>query len=402
MPSPRPVVAGSDTHAQTHHVAVLDAVTGSLLDDRQFPATIAGYQAVVAFIATFGTVLRFGVEGTNSYGAGLARHLRAAGIEVAEVIRPNRAERRLRGKSDPLDAVTAARVALAGDELPTPKSSDGLVESIRVLSVTRDSALKARTAVLCQIKMIIVSAPAELRETLARLSDQALLDRLRRARPGRLLDSVEAATTAALRRLARRHAYLTEEIDACYTELANLVHQAAPALLATKGVGPITAAQLLITVGDNPDRITGEAAFAALCGTSPIPASSGKTNRHRLNRGGDRRANAAIHQIALVRLSSDRRTHNYIAKKKAEGKTTREAIRCLKRIIAREIHKTITNPPEIPTIDDLRPLRKARGLSLQTVADHFGVWPMHISTIERGTRRDDDLANRYRQWLLAA
>lgn len=402
MPSPRQVVAGSDTHSQTHHVAVLDAATGALLGDRQFPATRAGYQAVVAFVATFGTVLRFGVEGTNSYGAGLARHLRAAGIQVSEVIRPNRAERRLRGKSDPLDAITAAKAALSGADLPTPKTSDGPVESIRVLSMTRDSAVKARATVLRQIKMIMVSAPAELRERLDRLTDRALLDKLRRARPSDPTSGVDAGTLVALRRLARRHAYLTEEIDDCTAELGALVKQAAPSLLATPGVGVVTAAQLLITVGDNPDRLTGEAAFAALCGTSPIPASSGKTNRHRLNRGGDRRANAAIHQIALVRVSSDRRTKAYIAKKKAEGKTVREAIRCLKRIIAREIYKTITNPPPIPTVDDLRPLRKARGLSLQTVADHFGVWPMHISTIERGTRRDDDLANRYREWLTPA
>lgn len=402
MPSPRLVVAGSDTHAQTHHVAVLDAVTGGLLGDRQFPATTAGYRATVEFVATFGTVARFGVEGTNSYGAGLTRHLLAAGIQVLEVIRPNRAERRLRGKSDPLDAITAARVALSGDDLPTPKTSDGPVESIRVLSMTRDSAVKARGTVLRQIKMIMVSAPAELRERLARLTDKALLDQLRRTRPGDPASGVDTATQVALRRLARRHAYLTEEIDDCTAELGALVKQAAPSLLAAPGVGVVTAAQLLITVGDNPDRLTGEAAFAALCGTSPIPASSGKTNRYRLNRGGDRRANAAIHQIALVRVSSDPRTKAYIAKKKAEGKTTRDAIRCLKRIIARELYKIITNPPAIPTIDDLRPLRKARGLTLQTVADHFGVWPMHISTIERGTRRDDNLANRYREWLTAA
>lgn len=164
----------------------------------------------------------------------------------------------------------------------------------------------------------------------------------------------------------------------------------------------MTAAQLLITAGDDPTRITNEAAFAALCGVSPIPASSGKRHRHRLNRGGDRQANCAIHQIGLVRYSCDPRTKAYIAKKTSQGKTFREAFRCLKRVIAREIYKTLTNPPDIPTVDDLRPLREARNITLETVAVHLGVWPAHISTIERGTRRDDALATRYREWLDAA
>lgn len=199
MTSTRPVVAGADTHSQTHHVAVLDAVTGARLGDRQFPATLAGYRAIVAFIASLGQLLRFGVEGTNSYGAGLTRHLRAAGIDVQEVIRPNRAERRLRGKSDPLDAISAARTVLTGDDLPTPKHSDGPVESIRVLALTRDSAAKARANVLRQIAMILVSAPAEQREKLQKLDQQALLATLRRSRPGDPLHSVDQATTTALR-----------------------------------------------------------------------------------------------------------------------------------------------------------------------------------------------------------
>lgn len=396
------VVAGADTHSQTHHVAVLDAATGQLRGDQQFPATPAGYRAIVAFVRGFGPLMRFGVEGTNSYGAGLARHLHAAQIEVREVIRPNRAARRLRGKSDPLDAITAAQVALSGEELPIPKSSDGPVESIRVLTMVRDSAVKARANVLRQIGMILVSAPATQRETLQKLGERALLDVLRRSRPVDPLDGVEPATSVALRHLARRHWQLTQEIDETTGQLRALIEHVNPGLLAAKGVGVVTAAQLLITTGDNPHRITGKAAFAALTGVSPIPASSGKTNRHRLNRGGDRQANNAIHTIALVRMSMDPRTKAYIAKKTAEGKTKLEAIRCLKRHIANEIYTLITNPPTVPDITDLRPARLARGLSLQTVADHFGVWPMHISTIERGKRRDDDLAHRYRQWLNAA
>jgi transposase len=402
MTSQRLVVAGADTHSLTHHVAVLDAVTGALLGDRQFPATQAGYRAILAFIGTFGTVARFGVEGTNSYGAGLSRHVTTAGIEVREVIRPNRAERRLHGKSDPLDAITAARVALAEEGLPVPKSSDGPIESIRVLAMVRDSAVKARANVLRQIAMILVSAPAEQREKLHHLDQKTLLTTLRRSRPGDPLSSVTNTTMIALRRLAQRHEHLTEEIDETTGQLRTLVDHVNPGLLAAKGVGVVTAAQLLITTGDNPNRITGKAAFAALTGVAPIPASSGKTNRHRLNRGGDRRANSAIHTIALVRMSMDPRTQTYIAKKQAEGKTKLEAIRCLKRHIANEMYTLITNPPAVPDTSDLRPARLARNLTLQTVADHFGVWPMHISTIERGKRRDDDLANRYRQWLNAA
>ncbi len=356
----------------------------------------------MAFIASLGQLLRFGVEGTNSYGAGLTRHLRAAGIDVQEVIRPNRAERRLRGKSDPLDAISAARTVLTGDDLPTPKHSDGPVESIRVLALTRDSAAKARANVLRQIAMILVSAPAEQREKLQKLDQQALLATLRRSRPGDPLHSVDQATTTALRHLARRHGYLTTEIDEITDQLRALIEHTNPALLAAKGIGVVTAARLLITAGDNPHRINSKAAFAAITGVSPIPASSGKTTRHRLNRGGDRRANNALHTIALVRMSSDQRTQDYITKKTTQGKSKLEAIRCLKRHIANEVFTLLTNPPDVPDTTDLRPARLARGLSLQTVADHFDVWPNHISTIERGKRRDDNLANRYRQWLQTA
>lgn len=403
MTSTRPVVAGVDTHSLTHHVAVLDAMTGKLLGEQQFPATVTGYRAILAFVLTFGSVLRFGIEGTNSYGAGLTRHLLAAGVEVREVIRPNRAARRLRGKSDPLDAITAARAALSGEDLPVPKSSDGPVESVRVLNLVRDSAVKARANVLRQIHMLLVCAPASQREKLQQLSEKALLDTLRRTRPAAPVNGVDHATATALRHLADRHRHLTEEIDDLTTQLGILVEHINPALLAAAGVGVVTAAQLLVTAGDNPHRITGKAAFAALTGTSPIPASSGKTTRHRLNRGGDRRANRAIHTIALVRMSvrADSRTQTYIAKKQAEGKTKREAMRCLKRHIANEVYTLITNPPAVPRIDDLRPARQQRGWTLKHVADHFGTRPARISDLELGRRRNDTLAAAYRALLAA-
>ncbi|MGH3525479.1 MAG: IS110 family transposase, partial [Mycobacterium sp.] len=248
----------------------MDAATGKLLGEHQFPATAAGYQAILAFVFTFGPVLRFGVEGTNSYGAGLTRHLLAAGVEVREVIRPSRAARRLRGKSDPLDAITAAQAVLAGEDLPVPKSSDGPVESIRVLNLVRDSAVKARANVLRQIAMLLVSAPAPQREKLQKLGEKALLDTLCHARPADPASGVDHATATALRHLARRHRHLTEEIDDITGQLYVLVEHVNPALLAAAGVGVVSAAQLLITVGDNPQRITSKAAFAALTGTSPI------------------------------------------------------------------------------------------------------------------------------------
>lgn len=401
MTSDRLVVAGADTHSLTHHIAVVDAATGEVLGDRQFPATIAGYRQVIDYVAGFGRIVRFGVEGTNSYGAGLTRHLHSADVEVREVIRPNRAARRLRGKSDPLDAVTAAQAALANPDLPTPKLGDGPVESIRTLTIVRDSAVKARATVLRQIAMIRVSAPELLREQLDCLSEKDLLSTLAEPYHRSPLDGVEQATTLALRHLAIRHRMLTTEIDEITSRLSELVKSAAPALLAAKGVGVVTAAQLLITVGDNPDRITSKAAFGALTGVSPIPASSGKTHRYRLNRGGDRRANCAIHTIALVRYSSDKRTKAYINKKQAEGKTKRDALRCLKRHVANDIYRLITNPPTVPTVDDLRPSRQQRGWSLQYVADHFGVYPARISEIERGHRRNDTLADAYRAFLAA-
>lgn len=388
------VIGGVDTHADTHHAAVIDA-NGRRLGDAKFPANRAGYAALAAFLAAFGTVARVGVEGTGSYGAGLARHLRATGLEVVEVIRPNRQTRRLRGKSDPIDAYSAAAVALAEGRHPVPKTADGQVESIRYLLVARRSAVKARTAAQVQIKTLLVTAPDQVRDKHRGRSDKDLIAALSRQRPA-------DAIGAALKSLGRRHEQLSEEIAELEAALAPLVRAANPALAAAKGIGVITAAQLLVTAGDNPHRLRSEAAFAALCGASPIPASSGKTTRHRLNRGGDRQANAALHRTALVRMSYDRRTQDYVAKKRAEGHGSKEILRCLKRAIAREVFTLLTRPVEIPDIQDLRPLRQARRFTLAQAAGHFGVWPATISEIERGTRRDDQLAADYRQWLTAA
>ena len=396
------VVAGVDTHKDTHHVAVLAVGTGARLGDLKVPATPAGYDQLLSFVASFGAIRLIGIEGTSSYGAGLARSLATAGVSIREVIRPKRAQRR-RGKSDPIDAYAAAAQALAEPEtLPVAKTNDGPVEQIRVLMAVRRSAMKARVAAHRQITCLLITAPEALKARFTDLTGNRLIDTLATTRPGPATTSVSAATGQALRRLARRHQNLTAEIDEIDTELHTLTIQAAPTMLATKGYGVITTATLLISAGDNPDRLRTEASFAALCGAAPIPASSGKTTRHRLNRGGDRQGNWALHQIALVRLSTDTRTKTYAAKLRAAGKSKKDVLRCLKRAIAREAWHLLVHPAPAPRIDDLRPLRHLRGLTLTQAAEHLGTVPARISELERGTRLNIQLANAYRDYLYAA
>ena len=313
------VVAGIDTHADTHHVAVIDR-TGRRLADAGFPATFAGYQAILVYLAAFGAVRIVGIEGTHSYGAGITLHLQRAGLRVVEVLRPNRQVRRMRGKSDPIDAYEAAATALAGGDHPEPKILDGAIEALRYLFAARRSAVKARSAAQVQVKSLLVTAPDRIRRRYREMGDSELLHALSRLRPSTEADQLSRTVLTALKSVARRHQNLTTEIDELETELTQLLDQAAPALHRTKGVGVITAAQLLITAGENSDRLHSEAAFAALCGASPIPASSGKTNRHRLNRGGDRQANSALHHIALSRISFDPRTRAYVARNETAGR----------------------------------------------------------------------------------
>ncbi len=335
-----PVTGGVDTHGQTHHAAAIDQV-GRQLGDREFPATPAGYRTLLAWLCGHGRVERVGVEGTGAYGAGLARHLRAADIRVVEVDRPDRQGRRSHGKSDPLDAYAAARAALAGTASGAPKTRDGRVEAIRALRVARCGAIKARTQSTNQLKSLLVTAPAELREQLRQLSTTALIATCSRLRPTSELSDPEQATKTALRRLARRHQHLNEEITEADAELRALVTTAAPRLLALTGVGVEVAGQLLTSAGDNPDRLRSEAAFAHLCGVAPIPASSGRTHRHRLNRGGDRAANSALYTVVLVRLRHHERTRAYAARRTQEGLSKREIMRCLKRYVAREIYTAL-------------------------------------------------------------
>lgn len=392
------ITVGVDTHADTHHVALIDA-NGQHLADEKFLATGSGYRAIGVFITSRGPVTSVGVEGTGSYGAGLTRHLRTAGFRVVEVNRPNRQERRLHGKSDPLDAYQAAHAVLAGRGTSVPKSRDGHVEAIRVLRTARTSALRSRTAVLGQISSVLVTAPEELRAKYRGHTVAARLKALASSRPVGECDDPATATAITLKRLAKRHQYLTKELGDCDAELAQIIGAHAPALTQINGVGTAVASQLLVTVGDNAERLTSEAQFAALTGVAPIPASSGKTTRHRLSRGGDRAANSAIHHIALVRMSTDARTKAYVAKRTEEGMSKREIMRCLKRYIAREVFRTLRNPRPIPATNDLRPQRQAKHVTQIAAARHFGVWSTAISRIEKGVSRDHDLTNRYREWL---
>jgi len=347
---PRSITGGVDTHADVHVAAVVDDL-GRSLATGSFPTTTAGYRALLDWMHQHGEVQQIGIEGTGSYGAGLARFLTGTGVAVVEVNRPDRATRRRSGKSDPVDAQAAARTALAGEQSASPKSHNGPVEAIRQLRICRRSAIKARTQAANQIHAVVLTAPDELR---ARFRDRPIakiVPDATRLRPGPDLTDPVAAAKHALATLARRWNHLNDEINALDRDLHTLVHATAPGLCALLGVGTDTAGALLIAAGDNPDRLHSEASFAALCGVSPIEASSGKITRHRLNRGGNRDANNALWRIALVRMSCDPTTRAYVERRTTQGRSKREIIRCLKRYIAREVYPHLTpsaHPPTTP------------------------------------------------------
>ena len=330
------VTVGVDTHADTHTAVALDQV-GRRLDIVEIAADETGCRCLVDWGRNLGELGSVGVEGTGSYGAGLARFLSDAGIEVIEVGRPNRQHRRRHGKSDPADAEGAARAVLAGEATSVPKSRDGIVESIRALHVVKRSAIKARTQAANQMTALALTAPEAARAEFRGLTP---LKRARRAagwRPGPGHDPA-TVTRRAIRTLARRWLDLTAEINTHNADLDEMTKTAAPNLLAQQGVSRDVAAKLLIAAGDNPQRIRTEAGFAALCGASPVKASSGKTNRHRLNLSGDRQANNALWTIAMVRLSHDPETRAYSERRKKQGLSHREIVRCIKRYLARRLY----------------------------------------------------------------
>ena len=334
------IYVGVDTHGDVH-VAVAKDQLGRHLGELSVATSRSGHRELHAWATSFGHTEAWGVEGTGSYGAGLARFLTAAGDKVIDVNRPNRRVRRLKGKNDSVDAEAAARAVLSGEATTIAKTADGVVEQIRVLRVARCGAMRARTQAANALKSLVVTAPDELRDQLRTHTTIELVRVAARFRISGASD-VTAATKLALRSLARRYEFLEDEIKILDQQLQQLTAQAAPRLVGVFGVGTDTAGALLVAAGDNPQRLRSEAAFAHLCGVAPIEASSGKTARHRLNRGGNRTANAALYRIVIVRMGLHQPTIDYVAKRTADGKSKKEIIRCLKRYVAREIFTALT------------------------------------------------------------
>ena len=392
-------LGGIDSHKDTIHVAVITGV-GQPVADREFPTTLAGYRRAVAWLIELGPLHAVGVEGTSSYGVGITTELLAAGLRVVEVNRTRPAEKRKQGKSDPLDAYRAARSVLSGEASTEPKNPS--IEPLRALTIARRSAVKAQQATWRQINALLVNTQPVLRDRYRDLPAAKLLAVLHDCRPDQIRDLDLADTMAALRTLARRHHTLQAEIEDLEQRMRRRATEANPALMAINGVGPAVGAQLLITAGDNPQRLRSSASFAALCGTAPIPVCSGKTSRHRLSRGGDRQANAALHHIVKVRMSHDPRTRAYRDARLAKGWTKKAVFRALKRAVAREVFHALAGHTTAPDYSDLRPARRAKNLTLTQAAEHLGVWPARIGELELGRRPNQELAARYRAWLTAA
>ena len=383
-PTRRRVTGGFDTHADTNVAAVLDTVTLRTLARATFPTTAVGHQAALEWMRAHGALDAVGVESTGTYGAGLARHLTAAGVKVIEVNRPEKLDRYLDGKDDFVDAEAAARAVLSGRASAIPKSGDGPVEAIRSLETAHESAAHDRVEAINQFKSMMFRAPNQFRDVFSTKTFRHQLNAAVRFRTS-YDDLVEQELRVALKMLAQRIRFLEAQIADIEARLRPIIAEHFPALLGLHGVGPHSAAQLLIAAGDNAHRLHSEAAFAKLCGSCPRPASSGKTVRFRLDRGGSRNANRALYRIVIVRMRHDDNTRRYVARRLAEGKTKAEIIRCLKRFVAREVFAAIINPPDnIPTGADLRAARDAAGVTLTALAVSLSIAPTNISRLERG------------------
>jgi transposase len=313
-----------------------------LLGVESFPATETGYEELLGWLVGFGELVRVGVEGTGSWGVGLSRFLSDHDVMVVEVDRPNRQTRRKKGKSDPTDAVSAARAALSGEAMVTPKNRNGQVEQMRVLMVARRSAREQRIQSLNQIRHLVFTAPESIRVRFKDRYKTGLVTEAANMRPRKGSDPIVFTTNMVIRNLARRIRVFNSEIREIDRTLTELISETAPSLFNLHGIGTDTAASLLVAAGDNPDRLHSERSWAHLCGVTPLPASSGKVIRHRLNRGGDRQANAALYRIVLTRMSSHQETRTYVARRREEGLSTPEIIRCLKRYVARQTYKHLT------------------------------------------------------------
>lgn len=345
------VIVGVDTHKDQHIAIAIDGLGGRLDQAKQVVASIDGYEELLTWAKSLGEIYAFGVEGCGSYGLGLARYLRRHDCKVFEVARPPRkGQRRLIGKSDPIDAEHAARVVLSGTGTATPKLANGVIEAIRLVKIARDSAVKVRATTIISLKNVLITASDELRQTLERLSDHKLILACASLETAGNIADPNVAVRHTLAHLASRWLTLHEEIKVHSAHLKALTKAVAPQMLERSGVGFDSAAQMLITAGDNADRIRSESAFAKLCGACPIPTGSGKTSgRHRLNRGGNRQANAALYRIVLVRLRWHAPTIAYAERRVAEGLSKKDIIRCLKRFVAREFYHLLPSI-SVPTV----------------------------------------------------
>lgn len=335
------VTGGADTHKHVHVIAALDHL-GRILGTLQISADPQGYDLAFKWLSGFGPITAIGIEGTGSYGAGLSRFLRAAHIKVIDVQCPNRQHRRRNGKSDCQDAIAAAKAVQSGEANTTAKTADSNIEMIRMLNIGRRSAVNTKTQLANQIHALIDTSPNLIREELKHLTVKQVTHKTVGRKLPETPTSPDDAFWQSLASLSRRWQHQHTEIDTLTRQIRQLVKKVAPNLLAEFGIGPVAAADLLCCVGDNHDRIKSEAAFAAICGTSPVDASSGRNQRHRLNRGGDRQANNALWHIAQKRIRYNyANTTQYVERKKSEGKTNKEILRCLKRHIARHAYRII-------------------------------------------------------------
>jgi len=340
------VIVGIDTHKDQHVAVAIDGLGGIIDQPRFVAANPAGYVELLDWAHSLGTVHAFGVEGCGSYGSGLAKFLRRHDQTVREVARPpRRGERRMSGKSDAIDAEHAARTVLSGSGTATPKLADGQIEAIRVIKIARNTAVKAHSTTMVTLKTVVVTAPDDLRGTLEPLTDHQLILACAALGTDGDIGDPAVAIRHCLASLARRYLDLHEEIKTHSAHLEQLVTSTAPQMLERFGVGFDTAAEMLITAGDNTDRVKSEAAFAKLCGACPVPAGSGKTNgRHRLNRGGNRQANAALYRVVIVRMRWHPPTIAYVKRRTAQGLSKKDIIRCLTRFVARELYHLLPEP----------------------------------------------------------
>ncbi len=335
------IAVGVDTHKERHYAVALDQV-GQLLAELSFAATAAGYAELQHWAEQLvdARQLVFGLEGAGSWGAGLCQHLQHAGYLVLEVERPRRKDRRA-GKSDRIDALAAAKCVLSGEHVSTPRRR-GILTAIRALLIARRSAVAERTRVLNQLQALNATAPISLRERIGEGTGKQLERRILSMRSRSAATSEERIVFSVMRDLAAHSRNLGADAKRYEHQLADLIRSLDATLLDEPGIGPISAAKLLAF---DPSRFTSEGAFARCNGTAPIPASSGKTVRYRLNRGGDRQANNAIHTIAIIRAKHQPETRAYLERRMHQGKTKREALRSLKRHISRELYQRLNAIP---------------------------------------------------------